>query len=144
MTLATSKPCDRAVEWLFASMMLAWGFFLWLPFETFAAPQYALLKALAPEPVWGAFSVSIGGMRMAALVINGQVRQTPLVRALGAGLGMIWWMVLSFLFWTAPVTAPPAGIAWYPIFILFEGYSVLRSAADAYVSGAMRRRPASV
>lgn len=36
---------------------------------------------------------------------------------------------------------PPAGVVFYPIFVLFEGYSVLRSSADAFVSGAFRRAP---
>lgn len=139
MTLATTRPSERSLEWLFSAMMVAWGVYLWLPLKTFEAPQYMLLAAIAEERVWGAFSISIGFMRMAALFINGSIRQTPLVRCLGAALGVLWWITLTFLFVTAPVPTLPAGVVWYPIFILFEGYSVLRSSADIYVSGALRR-----
>lgn len=138
MSFAT-KPSDRLVEWLFAAMMLFWGLYLLLPMRTFDLPQYALLRAIADEQVWAAFSIGIGGMRMAALVVNGQMRQTPLVRALGAGLGVIWWLVMTYLFFTAPLEAPPAGVVWYPLFVLFEGYSLLRSGADTFVAGTFRR-----
>jgi hypothetical protein len=139
MTFSTRRQSERLIEWLFASMMIAWGMYLWLPMATFDAPQYALLKSIADEGVWGAFSASIGGIRLVALWVNGQVRQTPLIRALGAGLGVVWWMVLTYLFISAPGQHMPAGVVWYPIFVLFEGYSCLRTGADAFVSGALRR-----
>ena len=132
---------DRAIEWLFSAMMVAWGVYLMLPLNTFAAPQYALLAALAEEKVWGIWSVSIGVMRMVALYINGAVRQTPIVRMGGALFGVVWWAVLTWLFLTAPSGVTPAGVVWYPIFALAEMYSVLRSAGDAWISGAFRREP---
>lgn len=143
MPFRTHGHTDRVVEWLFASMMVGWGVYLWLPVNTFDAPQYALLKAIASEEVWAVWSICIGLTRLAALIINGHVRQTPLIRAAGAILGLIWWMVLAYLFMTAPGT-PPAAAVWYPIFAVFEAYSAVRTGADACVSGALRRAYPSV
>lgn len=137
-----SRQCDRALEWQYAAMMIAWGLYLWLPMETFKQPQYALLKAIAPEVVWGAFSLALGSVRMMALYINGNIRHTPLVRCVGAGLGVIWWIVLTFLFLTGS-EPPPAGATFYPVFVLFEGWAVLRSAGDIYIAGGFRQRGAA-
>jgi hypothetical protein len=138
MPFRTHGHTDRVIEWLFASMMLSWGLYLWLPFPTFDAPQYAILKAIASEDVWAVWSVCIGSIRLAALVINGHIRQTPVIRSVCAILGLIWWMVLAYLFLVAPGN-PPAAAVWFPIFAVFEAYSALRTGADACVSGALRR-----
>lgn len=142
MPLATRRQSERLTEWLFAAMMVAWGAYLFFPVHTFDAPQYAMLSAIADEKVWGAFSISIGGLRMLALYVNGAVRQTPLIRALGAVMGVIWWLVLSYLFIAAPAEHMPAGVVWYPIFVVFEGISCIRTGADAIMSGALKRHPA--
>ncbi len=139
MSTTTFGSADRAIEWLFSAMMVVWGGYLLLPLNTFAAPQYELLAAIADEKVWAVFSAAIGVVRMVALYINGAVRQTPIIRMAGAGLGVLWWMVLTWLFLTAPTGVTPAGVAWYPIFVLAELYSVLRSAGDAWITGAFRR-----
>lgn len=128
----------RSVEWLLASMMIAWGFGLLLPGDTLALPQYDMLAVLAPEPVWAAWSISIGFVRYVALYVNGAWRKTPLIRAGCSGLGMIWWIVLSVLFYLSRDGGPiPAGFMWFPVFIAFEGYSVSRGARDSYHSGAL-------
>lgn len=131
----------RSVEWLLASMMVAWGVGLMLPGDTMSLPQYRLLGAIAPEYVWAAWSVSIGGIRVLALYINGSWRRTPLFRVAGASLGMIWWLVLGFLFKAAAdgSGAISAGLLWFPVFIFFEGYSIVRGARDSYHTGALQR-----
>ncbi|MDI4231468.1 hypothetical protein OZ411_01395 [Bradyrhizobium sp. Arg237L] len=130
----------RSVEWLLASMMLAWGFGLLLPGDTMSLPQHRMLGAIAPEFVWAAWSVSIGAVRVVALYINGSWRRTPLFRVAGASLGLIWWIVLGFLFWTAVAGGPwPAELMWFPVFIAFEGYSIFRGARDSYHTGALQR-----
>jgi hypothetical protein len=133
---------DRLTEWLFACMMIGWGLWLLVPeWETFQSPQYVLLRSLASEPVWGVWSVAIGVIRVSALYINGAHRRTPLVRAICAGFGVVWWMVLSFLFFSTPsFSNPPAAYAWYPIFIVFEFICVARSAKDGWHTRAYSSR----
>lgn len=130
----------RSVEWLLAGLMIAWGCGLILPGNTMELVQFRYLGALAPEPVWAAWSLSIGGLRLAALYINGAYHRTPLIRAGCSVLGMVWWMVLGYLLQLGVTdTAIPAGLLWYPVFVLFEGYSAYRGARDSYHSGALRR-----
>lgn len=130
----------RSVEWLLACMMVAWGIGLMLPGDTMEIPRYRLLGAIMPDYGWAAWSIAIGGVRMVALYINGAWRRTPLVRAVCAMLGLIWWIVLGFLFSAgADPGAPTPGLLWFPVFIGFEGYSIIRGARDSYHSGALHR-----
>jgi hypothetical protein len=132
---------DRTLEWLFATMMAAWGCYLFLPLETFDNPQYALLKALSPEKVWGAFSIAIAALRMVALTINGWWYRTPALRCLCAVLGVVWWCAMIFLLLAVPQAHPAAGLVWYPVFAVFEGVVCWRAGADAFHSKAFRLRP---
>ena len=129
---------DRLIEWLFASMMLLWGMVLCLPLGTFANPQYAALAAIAPEQVWGAVSIGIAVLRMTALWVNGSWRRTPAIRCLCSILGVMWWTAHLFLAIAAPQAHPPAGLSWYGLFVVFEGVSCWRSAADGFHSRAFR------
>lgn len=129
----------RSVEWLLASMMVAWGIGLLLPGNTMLLPQYRLLAEQAPEFVWASWSLAIGGLRFVALYINGSWRRTPLIRSGCAILGIIWWLMLWVLFMTANTGPMPAGLLWFPVLIGFEGYSAFRSARDSYHSGALQR-----
>lgn len=139
MTRSAPSFPDRLVEYLFASMMITWGLWLIAPWwDTFGNPAYAALAALAPERLWGVFSVSIGVTRIAALVINGHWCRTPLLRFGCSTLGVVWWIVLIWLFTLTPQPNPPAGYAFYPVFIVFELISCGRSMADAFRANAFR------
>ena len=131
---------NRSVEWLLAGLMLAWGIGLMLPGEALALPQYRLLLVIAPEPVWAAWSVSVGSVRIIALYINGSYFRTPLIRVVCAIMGLIWWLVLGFLVKLSIEPGPiPAYLAWFPIFIGFEGYAIFRGAQDSYHTGALEK-----
>lgn len=138
--MPTRVSQTRSVEWLLGSLMVAWGVGLLLPGNSMDIPTYRHLGALAPESVWAAWSIAIGGLRLFALYVNGSHFRTPLIRAICAVLGMIWWIVLGFLLVRGVQQAAlPAGLMWYPVFIGFEGYSAFRSARDSYHTGALRR-----
>lgn len=128
----------RSVEWLLAALMVAWGVGLMLPGDSMSLPQYKLLAVLAPEYVWSSWSISIGLIRIVALYVNGSWKRTPLIRSTCAGFGIIWWLVLIFLFKGATDGPVPAGLMFYPVFIAFEGYSVYRGARDSYHTGALQ------
>jgi hypothetical protein len=127
---------------MLAAMMVAWGLVLLLPMRTFEMPIYSYLAAIADEEVWGAFSVAVGGFRMAALYVNGAWRRTPLIRAAGAVLGMVWWIVLALLVFLAAeqgIGHFPAGAAFYPVCLAFEALSCWRAGFDAHDQGALRK-----
>lgn len=122
-------------------MMIVWGLWLLNPYsDTFDNPQYAPLKALWVEEVWGIWSVAIGVIRATALYINGSHRRTPAVRCLCAIFGMMWWMTLGWLLLSANLTAPPGESIFYPLFFFFEMVSAKRSAADAWHVDSFRLR----
>lgn len=130
----------RSVEWLLAACMMAWGFGLLMPGDTMQLANYRHLGAVASEAVWAGFSLGVGMARLVALYVNGEYFRTPLIRAVGAVLGMIWWAVLGVLFFTAARDGPvPAALLFYPVFMGFEAYSAYRSARDSYHTGALRK-----
>lgn len=124
---------DRMIEWLFSCMMISWGLWLLVPgWQTFANPQYRALALIAGEPTWGIWSVMVGVVRAGALYINGSHWRTPLIRFICSSLGLIWWLTLIYLFLLSPQENPAAGFSWYPVFVVFEGISCWRCAADGW------------
>lgn len=131
---ASKETPTRAVEYLLAWLMMAWGIALALPGDMLSqSPQYAYLVAVAPESTWAAFSLTIGFLRLVALVINGGMpRGTPVMRFIGAGFGCSFWIVLGVLYWTAIRNGSPAfpSVGFFAVFFFFEGYSCYRCAQD--------------
>jgi hypothetical protein len=81
----------------------------------------------------------MGAVRLVTLYVNGSWRRTPLIRAFCAILGMAWWLVLGSCSLRPRKSDPStAGLMWFPVFIAFEGYSVVRGARDPYHSGALQ------
>lgn len=123
----------RAIEWLFACMMMVWGSMLLLPGDMISAPAFELLLAVASERTWGFFSITIGYLRIAALIINGHWRRTPILRMTAAIFGMMWWTCLAYFYGKAIYAGanpfPMYGCIY--LFIFFEGYSAYRCGEDA-------------
>lgn len=107
----------RATEWLLASQIGVVGVALTIPH---AAPDdFGWLWAVAPPLRWTLAAILIMVLRMAALTINGRWRRSPLLRATGAVLGIMWWLALALI-----VTAGSKG-ALSPkalVFVTFAGW----------------------
>lgn len=131
---ASKETPTRAVEYLLAWLMMVWGFALALPGDILSrSPQYVYLIAVAPESAWAAFSLTVGFLRLVALVINGGMpRGTPIMRFIGAGFGCSFWIVLGVLYWTAIRNGSPPfpAVGFFAVFFFFEGYSCYRCAQD--------------
>jgi hypothetical protein len=129
----------RATEWLFAVIMINWGWILLLPHDTFSlSSSYGVLLTVAPEEVWGIGCLIVGLVRFIALVINGTfadspyARRSPHVRAVMSALSCFFWMQISLSFLVALGDKPPGtGIAVYPVILWFEVYCAFRAARDA-------------
>lgn len=136
-----TRMSTRAVEWLLASLQVAWGTAVLLPGVELTGPNYQPLLALAPEPVWGNLAIAIGGLRLGALYINGTWRRTPILRALGAAFGVVWWIVLGGLYAIAvnQGAKPFPFMLAYPVFVVFEFLSMYRCGIDMNEMGALRR-----
>lgn len=134
----TARPTDgtRAVEYMLAWMMLGWGLVVgWWPGDVMVGPTFATLIGIMSEQSWANVAVTVGTLRLVALIVNGSWRRTPLLRFVGAACGMLWWSLLGALYWGSVINGATAfpNLAIYPIAVFFEGYSCYRCGHDANV-----------
>ncbi|MBI5114354.1 MAG: hypothetical protein HZA68_20505 [Rhodovulum sp.] len=122
----------RTVEWMLASLLVAWGLGVLAPGDALTVGGLAALLAWWPETAWGAAIATLGAARLVALWINGRRRQTPIVRVAGSFLGAVWWAVIWYALWAGTSAGPrPASMSYYPVLIGFELFSIYRGAFDA-------------
>ncbi len=129
---AKERYPTRSVEYLLAWVMIAWGLRVVWPGPVLVGPTYGYLLVIAPEVVWGALGIIVGALRIYALVRNGSWQRSPLLRFIGATLGLIWWLILAVLFSAAVAGGAPdfPMRAVYPVFMFFEAYSCFRCGQD--------------
>jgi hypothetical protein len=77
---------DRLVEWLSSIVLIGWALVLMQPGDTLRGTSFAefLRYGVSEEAIAGSFAL-VGGLRVAALFINGRWPRTPLIRMAGAG-----------------------------------------------------------
>jgi hypothetical protein len=129
---ASERYPTRTVEHMLAWMILVWSYSVAMPGQMLTGPTFAYLLAIAPEEAWGACGMFIGAARLVALYLNGNWRRSPGLRLIGAMFGMIWWVVVSALWWLAIMQGaqdfPMRKVAF--VFIFFEAYSCFRCGQD--------------
>ena len=90
------------------------------------------------ETFWACAFGAIGGLRIAALYINGRSPRTPYARMIGAFFGFLSWGQVSFLVCEGTMDTlgvVPPGVAVYGILAIVELRSLYRASYDArYVS----------
>lgn len=116
---AAANRDPSAAELLLAAMSVTWGLFLLAPFDAFgAAPAYALMSQLWPEPMWGGWFAASGSLSL-AVQVGGYER----VRRWSALLGVYNWLLVAFCFLyssptnTGGVVYTFVGLAWMWIFL---------------------------
>lgn len=119
----------RASEWALGVILFLWGVQLLRPVYTFQGQSYAELQRLLPEDLWGLACILIGAARLLALIVNGSVRHSPMVRAIMAGFSALFWLQISIAF----LMSSPNGtaLAVYPVLFALDCYNVLRAASEA-------------
>lgn len=123
----------RVTDWLAAGILTSWGFCcLALPPQAWELPVHEGLARIAGQPVWGIAATGLGLVRMTALFINGAVRRTPHVRAIGAFLSAFLWLQLSFAMFMTSM--PTISVAIYPWLFVADIYNVFRAAQDARIA----------
>lgn len=127
------KYPTRSVEYMLAWMMVAWSAMLALPGKMLVGPHYSYLVQLMPESSWAGVGLSIGFLRLFALVRNGNWKRSPYFRLLGATVGFNFWFVLFALYGIAIMGGAPAFpmFGCLPVFMFFEVYSAFRCGQDA-------------
>jgi len=127
-----------ALEMMLATLMVACGFVLILPGDTFALPHYAVVQGWLPEFSGGVFLLLVGAARWAAILRNGRSRYTPLLRIGGCCIGSGFWLTKLVAIETAvvssmpPEVGPPLLLAVAATAFVFEVFSALRGGADAH------------
>jgi hypothetical protein len=126
----------RASEWGFAALLIWLGFIFAGSPQLFAGSQsYGGLARLADEGVWAAASISIGVVRLVALIVNGTFadswygRWSPHVRGICAFLSCgIWFPICAgFLL----VEGAPIIKAYTSVVFAIDAYNIRRVWKDA-------------
>lgn len=129
---ARERYPTRSVEYLLAWAMIAWGLQSLWGIHVLGSQTYRHLTVIAPEFVWTIGSSIVGVARIYALICNGGWKRSPLLRFIGATIGLIWWLIL-FALLSAAVAGGAADTPtrlFYPVFIFFEAYSCFRCGQD--------------
>jgi hypothetical protein len=134
VTLQQTPPphrhVNRELEWACAIVLLAWGAALLMPGATFSLPTFAGFSSLATETTWGMGTVFIAGLRMLALIINGNWHPSPMLRMGTAFCGALFWAFMSY---ACSHDGFPGSSPWEFTFAALCGldiFSGLRSARD--------------
>ena len=132
---ATLIEHGRATEWVTSAVLLGFAIVLALPGDTLSGPGFRTFRDLGLDEVALAVPLTlIGGIRVAALLINGNWRRSPELRIGGAVLGALIFGLISCAFgWpylTGVGTASTAA-STYSVLALSDVLSPYRSGADA-------------
>lgn len=130
--VAIERYPTRTVEHLLAWIILLWSAAAFAPGEIMTGPAFVYLLKLAPEYVWGGIGVVVSAARLVALFINGRWYRSPTLRLLGAASGLVWWMLVTGLYWAATRDGGFDFPMRWAIFALIggEGYSCYRCGQD--------------
>ena len=130
----TGAGC-RDTEWLSSLIMCVWALVLAVPGDSLAGPSFSAFHRLGlTETFWSCAFGATGGLRLAALYINGRSPRTPYARMLGAFFGFLSWGQVGFLVYegtmqTLGVVSP--GVAVYGVLAAMELRSLYRASYDA-------------
>lgn len=133
--IAHHFPARRS-EWVLACMLVAWGWLLLKPGETFASnPAWSQMSLWMDEHSWGLFAVGVGSFRLGALVVNGSFSNTwygrfsPHVRGAASFLSCFLWFQISFGLWASD--AATTGLAVYPGLLVLDAMNIIAASRDA-------------
>ena len=120
----------RVSDWACAMILTLWGLIgFYVAPTTWDLPIFSGLAHIAPQIIWATAAAFIGSARLIALFINGAVRRTPHVRAVGAFIAVFVWLQISLgLLWSDAI-AP--SLAVYPVLFIVDIYNVYRASEDA-------------
>lgn len=129
----------RRSEWATASMMIGWGAIVSMSFPIFQqSPAWGIMAKLASEDLWGAAAISVGLMRLIALILNGTFWQTwygrwsPHVRAAGCGASALVWLAI-----TLGLSASPYVTTGLPIYAGLFALDAVNAWGASREAGAM-------
>lgn len=121
------KSVPREGECLASAVMAAFAVTLLLPGSTFSRPVFVNIASVAPEDTWGMGLLIMAAVRMIGLWINGNWRQSPTLRFLGAAVAACIWASLARLFSDDGYPGWNTGVAVYAAIAPFDLIAAVRS-----------------
>ncbi|NTA84888.1 hypothetical protein G6L13_31070, partial [Agrobacterium tumefaciens] len=120
----------RMMEWFMAGHLIAVGWVLLLPSQTFNQPVFMGFNEIVPsEDFLGWIMFGVGCLRIIGLVINGARKNvTPQIRQFSAAAGCMIWSGIAYAFASSGVIS--TWIAIYPLFAIGELINIHRAAHD--------------
>lgn len=113
-----------------AGHLIAFGWVLLLPSQTFNQPAFTGFNEIVPsEDFLGWIMFVVGCLRIIGLVINGARKNvTPQIRQFSAAAGCMIWLGIACAFASSGVIS--TWIAIYPLFVIGELINIHRAAHD--------------
>lgn len=131
---------ERLHEWVLALVITLFGLSLFINQDIFATSFYydGLVQLFPDERVWGGIAIFIGILRLIFLTINGAWRKSSHLRALGAILSVIFWVVVYMSYATVGFALPVLALLIGAI--IFDFHSIWVAAGDAGKSDTKSKR----
>lgn len=125
----------RALEWLTSAALMSFALTLWFPGDTLDSRTSSGFIAFGITEITIAVPLAlVSGMRMAALIINGMWRRSPLLRMVGAIFGLMCFSCLTLMiawpYFIGVTNAPSTGIGTYALLAVADFIAAYRSGAD--------------
>ena len=125
----------RALEWFTSLGLMLFAFTLWLPGDTLSSPTFKGFSEFGVTEMTLVLPLAIiAAMRMAALLINGMWRRSPILRMIGAIVGLMCFACLAMMvgwpYFTGQTQALSTGFFTYLLWALADFIAAYRSGAD--------------
>lgn len=131
----------RLLEWQAAFVMAAGGVLMIMNADLMQDSRvgYDLMLRWATQATWGQFALTLGGLRLAVLLVNGAWRRSPHARAMAAFLSCAVWFPL----YTSLSAAAGWGMVLAGGMLIGDLLNVVRTMRDARIVDETYRRGAN-
>lgn len=124
---------ERFPEWITSLCLIAWGLIVAMGDSVhWDLGYFNALENLANRHIWGTIAIVVGILRIIALGINGALRPTAHMRALGALVGVLIWSAVIMSYLTLDYVVP--AVASKSALLIFDLAALWFAAGDAKVA----------
>ncbi len=125
------KYKERQTEWAVATYTTVYGLVLSSETASMTSPSFATLLQLLPEQAWAVLFITVGGVHMLALAVNGAGAWTPYARSVTASLNLLAYASIVAGIWAENPVSP--GVPTYS-FVCWLLIGILsRASRDCFV-----------
>lgn len=126
----------RVSEWFTTALLLQFGLILYFPPDVFpTSPNFAVMAKWASEETWGHLCLTVGGVHLAALTVNGTFpafRLSPHIRFAASFIACFLWFQITLAIFMSGVGG--TGLGTYRLVLALEIWNVIRAGLDVGAS----------